>query len=296
MAGEITTTGLTNLINSELIDPMIADYAIDFTVLTPAARQRDLGGARTKTATFEVWSKNTAAAIAEVASSANTALATTEVSITVGKVGITRQPSEEVLATTILGDAGLIDFIASDGGALIAEKQETDGFALFASATTSVSHSTVPFSVAFYIEAMAKMRVLKAPGPWSVFLGSKQSEHLQSSIAATTGAVFGNASANVQNIMGPPDNGYLGPVFRLPVWYSNLRATANAGADEVGAIVVDARGNEKQAPLGFVQLWAPRVMSVQDPRIVAYLYTVHGCYGYGLINANTICKIITSAT
>lgn len=296
MAGETTTTALTNLVNSEMIDPVIADYAIDYMTLVPAMRERDLAGMATKTATFEKWTKNTAAAIAEVASSANTAFATTEVSVTVGKVGITRQPSEEVLATTILGPDGLIEFIGSDGGKLIGEKMDTDAYALLPSATASANHTTLPNSVAYFIELMAKARVNKAAGPWSIFLGSKQAEHLQQSVAATTGAVFGNAAQNVQQILNPSEEGYLGRLFGLPIWYSNLRATANAGADEVGALVTDARGNSKQAPLGMATLWAPRTMMIQDPRIVAYLYTVHACYGVGLINTDTIVKLITSAT
>ena len=297
MALETTMTSLTELINSELIDPMIADYAIDYMVAIPACRERNLAGAATRVAAFPKWVKDSAAALAtEFDSSSNNELETTEVTVTAAKVGITREPSEELLATTILGAAGLVEFVVEDGGRLIGEKMDTDALALFTSATSHASHGGTAYSIAYFIEEMAKMRVLKAAAPWTKFAGAKQSEDLQASIAATTGTVFGNSAQNAQGILRTSENGFMGHVFGIPVMYSNLVPTSDAAANEVGAMLTDARGNERQAALALAILWAPRLMHVEQPRTVSHLYTIHAAYGVGLINASSIVKSTSRAS
>ncbi len=283
-------TTLADGINTEVIIPRIIDYCIDAQVLAPACRQANIAGMATLAASFPLWVKDTAAAIAESATQDAVALDLSDVTVTAAKAGIVRQVTVEAYAVNILGPNGLNEFIASDGGRLIADLIEYDLFHLFTSITASVSHTTSQMSVAYFLEAMGKMRVAKAASGWSVFLGAMQMTHLSSSVASSAGAAFG---AGVQDMLRESVGGFAGTLFNVPVFYSNNVETAST---EIGAILTDARVNEVQAPIALVNLWAPTVNSTFNTAEVANDIVIHAAYGVGLVNTACAAKIITIAT
>ncbi len=282
------TTTLADGINAMVIIPRIIDYCIDAQVLAPACRQANIAGMNTATASFPLWIKDTAAAIAESGTQDAVALDLSDVDVTAAKAGIVRQVTVEAYAVNILGPNGLNEFIAQDGGRLIADLIEYDLFHLFTSITASVSHTTSQMSVAYFLEAMGKMRVAKAAGGWSVFLGAMQMTHLSSSVASSAGAAFGTG---VQDMLRESVGGYAGTLFNVPVFYSNnVEVSAST---EIGAIVTDARVNEVQAPIALVNLWAPTVNSTFNTSEVANDIVIHAAYGVGLVNTACATKIVT---
>src|SRR5688572_21555858 len=136
MSAETTTTTLTEIINSEVIDAMIASYAIDANVIAPLVSYRSIAGQATKTVAFTRWDKDTGTDITEAtAISSNDDLTLSENTVTVAQVGILRELTDFAAATTVLGEAGINAMIVKDGVALCQEMREDDLAALFISAT-----------------------------------------------------------------------------------------------------------------------------------------------------------------
>ena len=92
------TTALTELVNSEWINPAILDYAIDYAVAAPFCNLADLRGKATKVGAFPRWVLDTATDITnETTALSATDLETTEVTITAAEIGIRRDVTDAVL-------------------------------------------------------------------------------------------------------------------------------------------------------------------------------------------------------
>lgn len=293
MANEtLLTDGYDGMINSEYLDPLIADALRDPVVATPTCRFVDLRGKATKTGSFNRRTRDSSATLAEIGTPANVVFDTTKVQVTGAKFGIRRTISEEVMQLTIEGEAGVTAAQAKDAGEALAEDLETDVCALFPSFTSAVSHAGLAHGWPYHLEAMAKMRTNKCPGSpkeWVSILDDQAAADLEQSVAAAGGAVFGQGGT--QAILGGGDGaGAMGPLFNVPCFSTNL--TTVSGGNGSSAMMVDGRKIEKYAPIGLVLLWMPKTMMAPDLDLVAHGFVHHMAAGVGIIHPSTGTKIV----
>ncbi len=238
MAAETTTTTLTELVNSEFIRDQILDYAHDFVVNIPYCAEIDLRGKASGVAAVPQWVKDAAADIAdEVTALTNTALETTEVTITTAEMGILREVTKNALEDSKIGLA-LLDFIVRDAARLLSLALEDDVVALFSSLATSVGTSGANLTLANMIEAVAQIRKngVRAPGGLVFGLDDQQADDYDAAVLASTSTTVNNYVQRQPN--GGVDNGMLGTFSGHLVVQSGLNDTANTGANVVGACYV----------------------------------------------------------
>lgn len=130
-----------------------------------------------------------------------------------------------------------LDEVTMEQGLAIAEKIDTDTLALFAGFSNSVGSTGVNIAPAELIEAAYKARLANVPGPLAYVLHPIQTFDLQSAIVASAAPVWGN-SAMIDLLNAQPNaNSFRGNFMNIPVFDSSNCATANAGADRVGACI-----------------------------------------------------------
>jgi hypothetical protein len=291
MANENTTTIYTNIINTELIVALIADYELDAAVIAPTLRFQSLAGMGTKVATFEKWTKGTGpAAVSELGATTNVAMGLTEASLTAAKVAIRRQVTEEALQTTKLGYAGLEDRIAFDAAQLMTDKVEADAGALITSITANVNHTGQDNSIATVVEAQAKLRVSKVRSGFCAQWHPQAAFDLRRDIATTGATLLG---PDASQLLGLSADGVLGMFLGMPNYETGNCPTS--GGDCVSAVYVDARQNERQAALALAQLWDTKLLFIPQSD-VSYLYIFHKAYAVGIINQTSAAKVTTSAS
>jgi hypothetical protein len=287
-----TNTSVTEIVNSEWIDPMIADYARDEFVIAELARTVDVRGKSTKAVSFPLWEKDTAEDITTegVTTLTNNDLTLSETTVTVAQVGILREPTKFVERTQMLGEAGLVDYIAKDGGFLCSEMLEDDLAALFGSVTLSAGVSGQDLTVGTVLEAMGKRRTAKARGNPVLVLDDQQTIDFQADLGGTTAALF-TGGAN-QSVMNAESSGILGSFLGMEVRYTTLTDTADGGANVVGALL---NTGVKEASLGVVVLWMPEMDKEINVTASTRLYAINACWGVGLINDGVTVKLVTDA-
>lgn len=243
-----TTTSLTELVNSEYIDPMIMEYAHDYVVVAPFVRQMDLRGKGTNQGVFPRWVLDAALDVAnQTAAITLTELESTEVTITGAEVGVARDIYDPAVEETILGD-GLFSFLVQDAGLLLAISLDDDLCALFSGASTSVGSTGANLSLANMVEAQAQIRKNKMRGQLVYILDDQQASDYQSAQAASTATTVNSFFTVSPGI----ESGFLGSFMNAEVWQTGLCDTANTGADVVGACFIRGDRNPRQAALGMV--------------------------------------------
>lgn len=294
--GTLTSTW-ADVMQSEYIDPMIGDYFLDASVVVPAMRMIDLRGKQSLVGTVNRWASD----IADVGTgggesddfTASAFAPETCVQITAAKVGLLRQPSIELLTT--MGDMQVRQELARDAGRLLANYVENAACALFTSATSNVTHTTIDYSVAYFLEVLATIRALNAPGPYTQVLHPVQANDLQVSAASSAGALMGNSAAGAQNIFGFNQGGFVGNLFGCNIYSSSLVDKVAGDADYIGACFVDARVDNAGAALAIALAWDPTSMVADAPESGTVKLLFHMGYGVGLVRADAITKILTDA-
>lgn len=296
MSNETTRTSLTEIVNSEVIAELILDYAADATVISPLVRVMNLAGRASATASFPQWELDAVSDITTEGTStlSNVELQTTEVAaITAAQVGVLREVTEMAFETQVLGRDGLMQFIMEDGARLCVLEVENDLAALFSGFTSTVGSTGVDLSVANFVEAIAKMDTANARGRKVAVLDDQQAFDLRTAVAASSGSVFANAAAPLQSILKPGENGWVGELFGVPIWMTNL--TDTSGGDVIGAMFIDGNSSPQYAALGMALLWAPRVgAALYQPEQLQSLISITACYGVGRISEFG-CDITTDA-
>ncbi len=242
-AGPTTVTTLTEMVNAEWINPVILEYAHDFTVAAPFLLWKDLRGKGTKVGSFPRWVLDTAStALDETTDLTTEDLETLDVQITAAEIGIRRDVTDIALEDTLVGSA-LFDFIVKDAGLLFAINLDNDICALFPSLATSVGTSGSDLTLANMVEAQANVRINGQRGSLVYILDDQQALDYQAAQAAAT-------STTINGMMEPSfaiDNGYLGTFFGHQVWQTGLCDAANTNANKVGACFVRGDTNPNNA-------------------------------------------------
>ena len=175
-------------INSELFTNLLAEAqfaayenSIARQIVTPFDYPANAG----KILQVPVYSAVTAGPLTEGTAPSAADTNTTSVNITLGEIGTYFQ------VTDMLRDSAERDVIADLGaqaGRAIAEKMDTDVFALFNSFTNSVGTEDGAITVDNIFEGVSKLRENKVVGPLSCVLSPRQALQLKKELAGTGGA------------------------------------------------------------------------------------------------------------
>lgn len=297
MAGEtLSGSSIDEIVNTEWIDPLIGDYMKDVLVIADerVIRVADLRDKATKTYTFARWNKDTGADITTEGTTTLSAddLTTSDVQCTVAQVGILREPTKLAERVNILGEAGLQEVIAQDGGYLCKEMAEDDLAALFSSITLAAGTTNVTASVSTAIEALSKRRTAKANGSPVFIWDDKAAQDFTQSLGSTTGSLWtgGNGQSVMQSLSSA--DGFMGSFLGAPMFYTNLTDTANAGVDVVSACL-NAGGRNPSLVMAI--LWMPELERDLNISKTTRLYAINFAYGVALINDAPSVKIISKA-
>jgi hypothetical protein len=244
---QTTTTSLTELVNSEFINPSILAYAHDYVVAAPFVNWLDLRGKATKIGAFPKWVLDTAADTGETTDLTTEQLETTEVTITAAEIGLRRDVTDAALEETIIGTQ-LFDFLVRDSGVLAAISLDDDICALATGFANSVGLATTDLALSHMVEAQAKIRIQGQRGQLVYILDDQQASDYQAAQAAAT-------STTINGLMAPSvgiESGYLGTFFGQQVWQTGLCDSSNTGASVNGMCFVRGDTNPTTAAIGGV--------------------------------------------
>lgn len=224
-------------INSELFTNLLAEAqfamyenSIARQLVTPFTFPANSG----KVMQVPVYAAVTAGDLTEGSAPSAADTNTTSVSITLGEVGTYFQ------VTDFLRDSAQRDVIADLGaqaGRAIAEKMDTDVFALFNSISASVGTEDSAITVDNIMEAIATLRQAKVTGPLSAVVGPRQALQLKKALynAGGTVATANNYGASIL------ERGFIGTIGGCSVYESalvkqDLDTDSDAELNSVGAV------------------------------------------------------------
>lgn len=246
-AGATTVTTLTELVNSEFINPAILEYAHDYTVAAPFLNWLDLRGKATKVGSFPKWVLDATTDTGETTDLTTELLETTDVQVTAAEIGLRRDVTDAALEETIIGSQ-LFDFLVKDSGVLAAISLDDDICAKFTGFSTSVGLATTDLALSHMVAAQAQVRINGMRGQLVYILDDQQASDYQAAQAAAT-------STTINGLMAPStgiESGYLGTFFGAPVWQTGLCDSSETGASVNGACFIRGDTNPTAAALGGV--------------------------------------------
>lgn len=187
-----------------------------------------------KTLQIPVYSALSAAALSEGSAPSAANSNAQSVAVTMGEIGT------YVQVTDMLRDSAERDVIADLGlaaGRAIAEKMDTDVFALFNSLSASVGTQDSVITVDNIFEAVATLRAAKVQGPLFAVLGPRQALQLKKALATTGGASL--TASEIGNAV--LRSGFIGSlagvqIFESSLVKSDLDSNADAELNMVGAV------------------------------------------------------------
>ena len=286
-----TTTTLTELVNSEFINPGILQDASDYTVAAPFLNWIDLRGKMTKVGSFPRWVLDTHVDSGETTDLTSDPLETTDVQVTGAEIGLRRNVTYAALEETIIGPA-LWDFIVRDSGVLAAIALDDDICALFPSLSTVVGQTNTDLSLANMVEAQAQVRKNKMRGQLVYILDDQQASDYQAAQAASTSTTINGLMApNVDSL----DSGYLGTFFGAEVWQTGLCDTSNTGAAVNGACFVRGDTNPTSCAFGGVLVRDVTTRLAEDVPGRAWDFVMSAKWGVGEIADEAGVRIRTDA-
>jgi N4-gp56 family major capsid protein len=205
-------------INSELFTKLLAEaqfamyeQSVARSIVTPFDVPSNAG----KVLQVPVYSAVTAAGLTEGSAPSAADTNTTSVDITLAEIGTYFQ------VTDMLRDSAQRDVIADLGaqaGRAIAEKMDTDVFALFNSFTNSVGTEDSAITVDNIFEAVATLRNNKVVGPLSAVVSPRQALQLKKELATAGGANLTASEIGSDVLRGF----YIGSVAGCQIFESSL--------------------------------------------------------------------------
>jgi HK97 family phage major capsid protein len=283
MANEVTTAaGSAGELVPAIVEREVIQEARAALVIAPRVRQRSLVGVPGVSVGFPIWPTVAAAAVAEGSDLANTAVNTTAVTITAAEVGVM------ILVKDLLAESDVLEELSENSeyaqmlGRALATKLDTDLAALFAALNSGapVGTSGSDMTVDHFLEALYTLEAHDARGPFSCVLHPVQYGDLRNSIKGATGIAFG-AEEIVRT-------GVVGTLFGVEVVATSVCATANSGADRVGAMFgPDA--------IGLVTKRPPRIELQRDASARGTELVATVAYGVGELVDTAGVPIVTDA-
>jgi hypothetical protein len=263
---------LTEVMSQIALDPLRGKY-----VLLPFLNMADISGRATKVR--KIRKKNAIAAAvddtegvaysnppalgvaANISITPTTKVQGVQLSADAVELALPGVPRSQVIASIEGGNAAALPLVRDAMMEILQShylRAETDGLALFPGLSESSGTTNTTLSFATMIDAMLKLFDNNVESEDALFaIDEVGLSHLRTLAAGGTGAslaaIFGGGgSGDVSFFNHRPDasrNGFRGSFAGVPIYAANkaVMATANAGVDRVGALIVAGRG-ETGAP------------------------------------------------
>lgn len=231
MAGS-TTTSLNDLIPAITAEAMFV--AGERSIMRGLVKNYSLALGQGKTVTVPIYPLQTAATYAESDAAAGTEIATSEVAT--GGATLTVSTAAIRTLVTDLSVASAASNVVADIGRLfgeaIARKIDTDLLALFSGFSGSVGNVNDALSAATIAKAAATLRARGVPAQ---DLACVVNPYVAYDLKANLTNTFANPNAGmIQN--EAMMTGYVGTLFGIPVFESNLIANNGTAGDYVGGV------------------------------------------------------------
>ncbi|VAW37818.1 hypothetical protein MNBD_DELTA02-733 [hydrothermal vent metagenome] len=273
MANEVTTAAGSagELVAAEIVSRLVIDAAYGEAVMPPLVRVADISEESTLTVDFPKWPLLSATDLTEGTDASNSAVNTSSIGVTADEAGIMITVTDMLLTSSSLG--GLEPY-AMELGKALAGKIDSDLLAEVADFTSSVGATGVDMTEANFLEAIYTLESGNAVGPFVAVLHPAQVHDLRTALAASTGAVWGGASAPAEDI------GAFGSLYGVDVFKSTNCASVNANADRQGVMM--PMGN--QSGLAYVLKTGARTEFQRDASLRATEIVVTAIYGDECVN------------
>lgn len=287
-----TTTTLNDIIHTEVIEPTFLDYAHDHVVATRFLRQFSLIGKTSDTLQIPRWESDMGT-VGDNASgvdtefdrtentdiSSETELSTASVTISPSEYGLKHVIPDDVFEDAVMAGE-LMSMIISNAARILQTAFEADVVGRFSGLGTAVGTSTQDLTIAQTLAAADGIydRGCRAPNGLVYVLDDQQYADLRDAVIATSTSLASYPGANdrLLGINSVPNHGLNGDdsprmIFRgYPVYSTGLCATANTGANVVGACFTPTGPqNDPFATFGLVTKRPFRVATERDESLRA---------------------------
>ena len=204
----------------------------------------------------------------------NTAFAPTQVTLTVGEVGLKLTITDLMAMGGIVG----IQHYGQEAGKAVAEKRTSDLVALMSGFSNNVGTTNTDITEAFFLAAIAQLRSKKVPAPYTAIL------HTDSYYAELIGAIGGTYSAlantgqgvraESNDLPGAGDGGQVGVLYGVNTLVTPL-VSEDGSSDKINGMYSPSRA------IGFVEKWAIRPEMERDASLRGSEVVVTAAYAVG---------------
>lgn len=224
--------------------------------ILPYLNRKSLAGFPSDSERFPIAPTLAASAITDGSDLTNTAYNPTNVTLTVGEVGL-------MLTVTDLANTSSIHDLARFGreaGQAVGDKLITDIAALGGGFSNSTTNTTVNITEQNFRDAKTELINRKIPEPYFSLLYPTMVNDLEGSIGSTisAAATTGTSPREVVNDLSMGPSMDLGILFGIRILASTTVPTANSGADSAAFMAGSQRA------IGYVEKWAIRPEMARD--------------------------------
>jgi N4-gp56 family major capsid protein len=223
--------------NSELFTRLLADAqfaAYENSIARQIVTAFDYPANAGKVLQVPIWASVTAAGLTEATAPSAADTNTTEATITLAEIGVYFKVSDllrDSAERDVMSDLGI------NAGNAIAEKMDTDVFALFNSFSASEGTEDSPITVDNIFNAIAKIRANKVTGPLFGVIGPRQALQIKKALYNAGGTVATSSTLGSAVL----ERGFIGTIggcslFESSLVKSDLDTDTDTELNMVGAI------------------------------------------------------------
>lgn len=269
--------------NSELFTRLLGDAqfaAYENSIARQIVTAFDYPANAGKVLQVPIWASVSAAALTEATAPSSADTNTTEATITLAEIGVYFKVSDMLRDSA---ERDVISDLGMNAGMSIAEKMDTDVFALFNSFTASEGTEDSPITVDNIFQAVAKIRANKVTGPLFGVVAPRQALQIKKALYNAGGTVT-TSSALGSAVL---ERGFIGTIggcslFESSLVKQDLDTDTDTELNAVGAIFAPtALGHAMRGgiTMGTQRQEAQRATDIMMTAVVgqAILQNGHGC-------------------
>lgn len=287
---------MANIVPAEIVSKTIIATARAAVVATPLVNYDEIQGSNIKS--YPRFTKVTAAALTADTAGTETAMGDSQVSVTLGEVGIGTYIGDAATVASAAPD--LMERISLELGKAFADKGDIDalakasGLTQTAGVTLNTCGGDTVLSAIYNAESGDILgRTLAG------FLYPKQVHQLRASISSpsvgTTSAIYGNENASIivnktgnAAIGQAQPSGYVFTYYGVDFFMTTNVPSANSNADSRGMLTTVGMDSAITLGVGLLpsgEPWWARMQMIYAPEARAYRAWVTGFYGYAVTAA-----------
>lgn len=282
------SSSLAGTVYAKTIESLVIAYQYDDVSITNRYRFKSIVDMQTATAGFPRAVKSTGP-VAGTPANESTAIVpieytTTNVDVTVSRVGMAREVTDTAVEDSVIGRALSVAGLVADAAKLYGEYFDTTAAALFSSVTAEVGSPGVPLSIATMVALVSSERSAKVRGQLVVSLHDNQLKQLQQEQAASAGTAwqsFFMPNASVAQFGG----WFMG----AEIWASGLNPTSTG--DRLGCCWADGQAAPDYCAFGFVVKRVPSSKTETNILMDSNLWASFARTGHGMVADNFATRV-----